>query len=83
MKRIVEANTGISPDRLSNSRRKAHGKTRRSLTAIDADDEGITGATDWIVDRIAADERPPDSRAVRRRAAKCCRETGYDTPKSG
>jgi len=80
MKRVVEANAAVSNDRLSDSRRKVYEKTLRELKAIDADDddEGVRVVSEWLVEQIREDETPPDSRAVRRKAATFCRENGYE-----
>ncbi|WP_340097703.1 hypothetical protein [Salinibaculum salinum] len=79
MKRIVEANASHNTERLGESQWEAYEKTLRELKAIDADDddEGIQVLTDWIVDQITDDETLPNSRAVRREAAKFCRANGY------
>jgi len=80
MKRIVEANATVSNDRLDDSRRKAYEKTLRELKAIDADDddEGVQVISGGLFEQITETEKPPDSRAVRRKAATFCRENGYE-----
>jgi len=80
MKRIVEASDRLRNARLGYSQREAYEKTLRALKAVDADDddEGVEVVTEWIVERIRDDETFPGSRAVRRRAAKFCRENGYE-----
>ncbi len=64
---------------LDQSKRTAYEKTFRALQQIDADDddEGITAIKTWILDRIEQKEKLPKSRAVRREAAKFCRQNGY------
>lgn len=80
MKQIAEANAAVSNERLSDSQRKAYEKTLRALKAIDADDddEGVRVISEWLVEQIRENGRPPDSRAVRRQAATFCRENGYE-----
>ena len=80
MKRVVEACETLPNKRLGTSQREAYEKTFRALKAIDADDddEGIRAITDWIVDRIHDKEKLPNSRDVRREAAKFCRANGYE-----
>lgn len=80
MKRVVEASETLPETDLRGSQRDAYEKTFRELKAIDADDddEGIQVMTDWIVERIRDKEKLPDSRAVRREAAKFCRTNGYE-----
>ncbi|WP_135827169.1 DUF5789 family protein [Halorussus ruber] len=79
MKRIVEATATLQNASLGGSQRDAYEKTLRELKAIDADDddEGIRVITDWIVERIRDKKKLPESRAVRRQAAKFCRSNGY------
>ena len=79
MKRVVEAHATIATDRLRNSQREAYERTFRELRDIDAvdDDEAIGTIADWIVDRIEENGKLPDSRDVRRQAAKVCRASGY------
>lgn len=80
MKRIVEASDGLRDrDRLG-SQYDAYEKTLEALADIDADDEdeGVAVVTDWIVERIAGKGTRPGSRHVRKRAAKYCREQGFE-----
>lgn len=55
-------------------------KTFRALedATPDDDDEGVLVMTEWIVERIQTTGNRPGSRAVRRRAAKYCRENGIE-----
>ncbi|MDQ2056301.1 hypothetical protein [Halobellus sp. H-GB7] len=79
MKRVVEASETLPNADLRWSQRKAYEMTFKELKAIDADDddEGIQAISDWIIERIRDKEKLPGSRAVRRQAAKFCREKGY------
>ncbi len=79
MKRVLEASEGL-PEKLSGSQYDAYRKTFLALRAIDADDndEGIQVISDWILERIHDKEKLPGSRAVRRQAAKFCRNEGYE-----
>ncbi len=79
MKQVIEATETVSNVTLGNSQRNAYEKTFRALKAIDADDddEGIQVISDWIVEQISSKEKLPESRSVRRRAAKFCRSHGY------
>lgn len=79
MKRVVEAADAHQRAEFGTSQRRAYEKTLRALAAIDADDddEGVRVVTDWLVERIHEKDELPGSRAVRRRAAKFCRERGY------
>jgi hypothetical protein len=79
MKRIVEATDGVSNVEFGTSQRDAYERTLRELAAIDADDDdaGISALRDWILAQIEETEKLPGSRAVRREAAKFCRENGY------
>jgi hypothetical protein len=80
MKRIVEASDGLRDrDRLG-SQYDAYEKTLVSLADIDADDEdeGVAVVTDWIVEQIAEKGTRPGSRRVRKRAAKFCRDRGFE-----
>ena len=80
MKRIVEASDSLRDEELGRSQRDAYEQTFQALEAIDAvdEDEGIRVIADWIVERIEEKEKIPGSRAVRRQAAKFCRENGYE-----
>ena len=80
MKRIVEASDNVQHVDLGTSQHETYEKTLRALKAIDADDddEGVTVITDWIVEHIREKQKLPGSRAVRREAAKFCRENGYE-----
>lgn len=80
MKRISEAADELPHTDFGDSQTDAYEKTLRELKEVDADDEdeGIKVVTDWIVERIHEKEKPPSSRAVRKRAAKFCRENGYE-----
>ncbi len=80
MKRLIEANAAISNDRLRDSQREAYERTFRELRDIDAvdEDEGIGTVVDWVVEQIDETGKLPGSRAVRRQAAKVCRENGYE-----
>lgn len=80
MKRVLEAVETLPNTELRGSQRDAYERTFRELKAIDAvdDDEGIRAIGDWIVERIHEKNRLPDSRAVRRQAAKFCRANGYE-----
>ena len=80
MKRVIEATGTLRNSDLGESQRKGYEKTFRELKAIDADDgdEGIDVISDWIVEHIHDKEKLPNSRAVRRRAAKFCRTNGYE-----
>ncbi|WP_323192100.1 hypothetical protein [Halostella sp. PRR32] len=79
VKQVVEASDTLQNADLSGSQRDAYEKTFRELKAIDADDddEGIQAISDWVVGQIRDKEALPDSRALRRQAAKYCRENGY------
>ncbi|WP_049937362.1 DUF5789 family protein [Haloplanus natans] len=78
MKRIVEAVDALPNEEFGGSQRDAYEKTLDELESIDEDDdEGVRVIGDWIVERIRDDETLPGSRAVRRRAAKFCQESGY------
>lgn len=80
MKRVIEASDGLKDrDRLG-SQYDAYEKTLEALADIDADDddEGIAVVTDWIVDQIDEKGSRPPSRRVRKRAAKFCREQGFE-----
>lgn len=79
IKRILETADTLPNMDLSQSQRNAYKKTLQSLKAIDSDDddEGIQAITDWIIEEIQKKEKLPGSRAVRREAAKFCRENGY------
>lgn len=79
VKRVVEASETLPNTTLSDSQRNAYQRTFRELKAIDAvdDDEGIAAIRDWIVAEIDDRQKIPGSRAVRRQAAKYCRENGY------
>jgi len=80
MKRVVEASDGLKDrDRLG-SQYDAYEKTLVALANIDADDddEGVAVVTDWIVEQITEEGTRPGSRRVRKRAAKFCREQGFE-----
>lgn len=80
MKRIVEAANTLQHADFGESQREAYEKTLRELRGIDADDddEGVEVIADWIVESIHEKEKLPGSRVVRKRAAKFCRENGYE-----
>lgn len=80
MKEIVEASETLAHADLRGSQRNAYQKTLRELAAFDPNDydEGIHVVGEWIVHRIHENEKLPGSRDVRRRAAKYCRENGYE-----
>lgn len=79
LKEILEASESLPHTELAGSQRKGYEKTLRALREIDADDddEGIEVVTDWIVEQIHEKNKLPNSRSVRRRGAKFCRENGY------
>lgn len=78
MKRVIEAGESLRDADLQSSKRTGYEKTFRALKSIEADDdEGVTVLADWIVGRIRDDKTLPSSRAVRREAARFCRENGY------
>jgi hypothetical protein len=79
MRRILEASETLPNGNLRGSQREAYEKTLRELKAIDADDddEGVRVITDWVVERIRDKGNLPESRAVRKQAAKFCRANGY------
>lgn len=78
-KRVIEASETLPDAGLSWSQRKAYELTFQKLKAIDVDDddEGIHVISDWIIEYIHDNERLPESRDVRRQAAKFCRTNGY------
>ena len=80
MKRIVEAADTLQHAEFGESQRDAYEKTLRELREIDADDddEGVEVITDWIVESLHEKEKLLGSRVVRKRAAKFCRENGYE-----
>ncbi len=80
MTQVVEASDTVPHTELTGSQYDAYKKTFNSLRAIDADDddEGIQVVSDWIVEQIREKDKLPGSRAVRKRAAKFCRENGYE-----
>lgn len=61
-----------------NQQHKVHVKTFRALEAVTSDDDEITVVTEWLIERIRATGERPGSRAVRRRARQCCRQSGYE-----
>jgi hypothetical protein len=79
MKRIVEATDGRPSLEFGTSQRDAYERTFRELAAIDAGDEdaGIAAVRDWVLERIEEKGTLPGSRAVRREAARFCRENDY------
>lgn len=79
MKRIFEASETLPKTIRRGTPWDAYEKTFRALQSIGADDEdeGITVISEWIVERISADQELPGSRAVRREAASFCRQQGY------
>jgi hypothetical protein len=79
MKRVIEATKTLPNTDLPWSQRKAYEMTFQELKAVDADDddEGIQVISDWIIEHISDKEKLPDSRDVRRQAAKFCRTNGY------
>ena len=79
-KRIIEAVSNRQGVSLSGSQRKNYEKTFERLSAIDPIDEneGIQVVADWIIEQIREDGSLPASRDVRRRAAKYCRDHGYE-----
>jgi hypothetical protein len=79
MKRVVEASETLPNIEFPWSQRKAFEQTFQELKAIDADDddEMIQVMGDWIIECIREKEQLPGSRAIRRQAAKFCRENGY------
>lgn len=79
MKRVIEASEPLPRTVRRGTPWAAYEKTFQALHSIEADDEdeGITVISDWIVERISADQELPGSRAVRREAASWCREQGY------
>ncbi len=84
MKRVVEASDTLPNATLAGSRKNGYEKTFRELKAVDADDddEGIPAIRDWIVAYIDDKGKLPGSRAVRREAAKFCRQNGYQVRNS-
>ncbi len=80
IKRIVEATESVPDAKLSGSKRTAYAKTFRKLEDIDAvyGDDGINVVTNWVIDELEETGKLPDSRAIRRRAGRYCRETGYE-----
>lgn len=80
MTQVVEASETLRNTKLTGSQYEAYKKTFKSLRAIDADDddEGIRVVADWIVEQIREKDKLPGSRPVRKRAAKFCRENGYE-----
>lgn len=83
MKRIGEASDDLSNGGLSSSQYNTYRKTLVALKEIkpDDNDEGVAVITDWILTHIEEKENLPKSRAVRRRAAKFCRNNGYEIPR--
>ncbi|MFP4188332.1 MAG: hypothetical protein ACLFR5_02865 [Halobacteriales archaeon] len=79
MKRVVEASETVQHTGFGESQREADEKTFRELKTIDAEDEdeGVQAIADWIVEKIREKEKLPESRDVRRQAAKFCRANGY------
>jgi hypothetical protein len=79
MKRVLEASKTLPDAEFRWTQRKAYERTFQELKAIDADDddEGIRAISDWIAERIRDKGALPNSRAVRRQAAKFCRANGY------
>jgi len=77
--RITEAADALPETDLTGSQRTAYERTFLELKNVDAvdADEGIAVVGDWILAAIREDERLPDSRGVRRRAADYCRDQGY------
>lgn len=80
VKRIVEATDSVPHTSLSGSQRTAYEKTFRKLKEVDAvyGEDGINVVTDWVIKELEENGDLPGSRAIRRRAAKYCRETGYE-----
>lgn len=80
MKRVVEAADQQRNAELSGSQRDAYEKTFRALEAIEPDDEneGVAVVRDWIVEQVREKGTLPGSRQVRKRAAKFCRNNGYE-----
>ncbi len=83
MKRVVEASETLPDPEFPWSQRKAYEKTFKELTRLDGDDDdvGVQAIADWIIERIQDTGKLPGSRATRRRAAKFCRENGYQIRK--
>ncbi|TKX53542.1 hypothetical protein EXE42_12170 [Halorubrum sp. SP3] len=80
MKRVVEAAAALENADFGRSQHEAFERTFRALSDVNEldDEEGVRAVADWVVDRIAEGESVPGSRDVRRRAAKHCREHGYE-----
>lgn len=80
IKQIVETTGTNQTVQLTQSQRKAYERTIRELKTIDTDDndEGVQVITDWVVTQIHEKEKLPGSRAVRREAAKFCRNNGHE-----
>lgn len=80
MKQIVESSGRLQNPAFGQSQRHAYEKTLTELQRIDAvdDDEGIQAITEWVLTAIEEREKLPDSRSVRREAAKICRKSGHE-----
>lgn len=80
IKRIVEATESIPNVALSGAKRAAYVKTFQKLEDIDAvyGEDGINVVTDWVIGELEETGKLPNSRAIRRRAGRYCRETGYE-----
>lgn len=80
MKRVIEASETLRDADFGRSRREAYLKTFHALVAVtpDDDDEGVGVVADWIVEHIHEKGKLPGSRAVRKRAATYCRDSGYE-----
>lgn len=80
MKRILTASESLTDASFRGSQWDAYEKSFRALKAIDADDddEGVEVVADWIHQEIDDTGTLPGSRRVRKRAARFCRENGYE-----
>lgn len=78
MKRVVEAAATLQNPEFGSSQQEAYEKTLRALQAVGVDADGLNEMADWISERIHEHETLPNSRAVRRAAAKFCRQNGYE-----
>lgn len=80
MKRVLTASESLPDASFGKSQWDAYEKTFRALKAVDADDhdEGIEVVGDWVLQQVDETGELPGSRRVRKRAARFCREHGYE-----
>jgi len=80
IQRLRELSEGISGTTAVRPKLELYQRTLRELDEVtpDADDQGVLVLVEWIESYADVEGRLPPSKAVRERAARYCRDRGYD-----